>query len=102
MSLNPGWVGGLIGALGGLAGGIFGTYRSIQSAGGPRERRFMIGAAVVMWLGIGTFVVLLWTLPPSRKVWLWIPYGVLLLIGIVTVNRKLARIRREEAQGPRA
>ncbi len=77
--MNDGWIGGIAGGVIGLIGGIVGTYFSIKNTNGPRERAFMVKMSVVCWV-------------------LWIPYGILLPLGIVVGNRTQQRIRKEESQ----
>ena len=93
--MNPGIIGGLVG---GLAGGIIGTYFSITNTNGPRERAFMIKVSVIGWVAILVFIGLMFTLPSPYRHILWIPYGILLPLAIVTGNRKQQRIRQEESQ----
>ena len=94
-----GWIGGLVGAVVGLAGGVIGTYCSIRNTHGPRERQFMVRAAIVTWIAGLTFLVLLFVLPSLWRWLLWIPYGILLPTGILLGNRRHQQIRREEAAG---
>lgn len=96
--MHPGTIGGIIGGLGGLAGGIIGTYFSIKNTNGPKERAFMIKACIIGWIGILVFLGLMYALPNPYRYFLWIPYGILLPIAIVTGNRKQQRIRQEESQ----
>ena len=93
-----GWVGGALGCIIGLAGGIFGTYCSIKNTNGPRERAFMIRASVVCWIGVILFLGLMFALPNPYRHLLWIPYAILLPLGIIFGNRTQQRIRKEEAQ----
>lgn len=92
-----GWIGGVLGGVLGLAGGVVGTYCSIRNTNGPRERRFMVRAAIVTWIAAVTFLVLLFVLPSPWRWLLWIPYGILLPTGIIVGNRRQQQIRREEA-----
>ena len=96
--MHPGTIGGIIGGLGGLAGGIIGTYCSIKNTNGPKERAFMIKACVIGWIAILVFLGLMFALPSPYRYFLWIPYGILLPIAIVTGNRKQQRIRQKESQ----
>jgi len=96
--MHPGTIGGIIGGLGGLAGSIIGTYFSIKNTNGPRERAFMIKASVIGWVAILVFVGLMFALPNPYRFFMWIPYGILLPLTIVTGNRKQQRIRQEESQ----
>ena len=96
--MHPGTIGIIIGCLGGLAGGIIGTYCSIKNTNGPRERAFMIKVSVIGWIAILVFVGLMFALPNPYRYFLWIPYGILLPLAIVTGNRKQQRIRQEESQ----
>ncbi len=92
-----GWIGGVLGGMVGLAGGVIGTYFSIRNTHGPRERRFMVRAALVTWVAVVTFLVLLLVLPSPWRWLLWVPYGILLPMGIIFGNRRQQQIRREEA-----
>jgi len=92
-----GWIGGMLGGVLGLAGGIIGTYCGIRNTNGPRERRFMVRAAVVTWVGVLLFLALLFLLPSPWRFLLWVPYGILLPVGILLGNRRQQQIRREEA-----
>jgi hypothetical protein len=91
-----GWIGGVLGVVFGLAGGIIGTYFSIRNTNGPRERQFMVRAATVAWVLIVAFVVLLIVLPSPWRWLLWIPYSILLPLGIILGNRRQQQIRCEE------
>lgn len=92
-----GWIGGGLGVLFGVAGGAFGTYCSIKNTRGPRERSFMIRVASLWWLAAILFIGLLLVLPDPYRSLLWIPYAVLLPLGIIHGNRRQQRIRKEEA-----
>jgi len=98
MVMHPGTIGVIIGGLGGLAGGIIGTYCSIKNTNSPRERAFMIKVSVIGWIAILVFVGLMFALPNPYRYYLWIPYGILLPLTIITGNRKQQRIRQEESQ----
>ena len=100
--MNAGWIGGIAGGVLGLLGGLVGTYFSIKNTNGPRERAFMVKAAAVCWVAILVFIGLLLALPNPYRWFLWIPYAVLLPLGINYGNRKQQRIRDEEVQGPSA
>lgn len=93
--MNPGLVGGIVGSLLGVAGGLIGTYFSIKNTNGPRERAFMIRSAMVCWIGVSVFLAGMFLVPPAR-LWLWIPYGILLPLGIGCANKKQRAIRRTE------
>jgi Ca2+/Na+ antiporter len=91
-----GWIGGIVGSLLGLAGGIIGTYFSIKNTKGPRERAFMVKSAVVCWVAILVFLTLLLALPNPYRWFMWIPYGILLPLGIIYGNRRQQAIRQQE------
>ncbi|MDD2456635.1 MAG: hypothetical protein PHG96_02585 [Kiritimatiellae bacterium] len=84
------------GCLIGLGGGVIGTWASIRNTNGPRERAFMIRASVVMWVFGIAFLALMLVLPLPWRFLLWIPYGILLPLGIFFWNRTQRRIREEE------
>jgi hypothetical protein len=94
--MHPGVVGGIIGCLIGLVGGIIGTYCSVKNTNGSRERAFMIKFVIVCWIAGFIFLGLLFALPNPYRWYLWIPYGILLPIGINCGNRRQKRIRQEE------
>jgi Ca2+/Na+ antiporter len=96
--MNAGWIGGIAGSVIGLIGGIIGTYFSIKNTNGPRERAFMVKAGIVCWIAILLFFGLMLALPSPYRYFLWIPYAILLSLGIVFGNRTQRRIRNEESQ----
>jgi len=93
-----GWIGGIAGGVIGFAGGVIGTYFSIKNTNGPRECSFMIKSAGVCWIAILIFLGLLLGLPTPYRWFLWIPYSVLLPLGIIYGNRRQQAIRQEESQ----
>ena len=94
--MDPGLIGSIVGSLLGVAGGLIGTYFSIKKTNGPRERAFMIRAAAVCWIGLGALFAAMFFLPQAR-LWIWIPYFILLPFEIRYLNKKQAAIRREES-----
>ena len=91
------WIGAIAGSAIGLAGGVIGTYFGIKNTNGLRERHFMIRAAAVCWIGGLAFFALLLALPDPYRWLVWIPYAVLLPLGITWGNRRQQAIRDEEA-----
>lgn len=94
--MNAGVIGGTIGCIIGIVGGIIGTYCSIKNTAGPLERAYMVKVSVVTWITILVFLVLMYMLPNPYRFWLWVPYGVLLPLGITRINRTVAKIRETE------
>lgn len=88
-------VGGIVGSLLGVAGALIGTYSSIRNTSGPRERAFVIRSAIICWIGAALFLTVTFLLPQAG-LWLWVPYGILLPLGIRYWNRRQMAIRREE------
>jgi MFS family permease len=99
--MYAGLIGAIVGCVLGLAGGIIGTYFSIKNTNGPKERAFMVRAAVIGWIAIGIFLALLLILPSPYRYFMWIPYGILLPIGIIFGNKRQAKIRAEESKSSR-
>jgi len=93
-----GWIGGIAGGVLGIAGGIIGTYFSIKNTGGPRERAFMIKACVVCWIAVLIHLSVVLLAPTPYRHFAWLPYSILLPLGIVYGNRKQRRIAEEESQ----
>ncbi|MBN1782234.1 hypothetical protein JW948_13965 [bacterium] len=93
-----GLIGGIVGGVIGVTGGIIGTWCSIKNTQGPRERAFMIRASVAFWIFGVVFITLLLTLPAPYKWFLWLPWGMLLPLGIHRTNKKLREIRQEESK----
>jgi len=91
------WIGAAVGIVIGLSGGLVGTYCAIRNTNGPRERAYAIRSSVVCWAFISLFLVALFLLPPDFRVFVWIPYAILLALGIVNSNRTQQTIRQTEA-----
>ncbi len=89
---------GLMGGAVGVAGGFIGTYFSIRNTNGPRERKFMIKSAMVGWIAIVIFVGSILGLPDPYRFYMWIPFAILLPLGISYGNRRQQAIRIEESQ----
>ena len=94
--MDAGLIGGILGWVLGLGGGIVGTYFSIKNTKGPQEKAFMIKASIVAWAAISVFLLLMFLLPTPYRFWLWLPYGILLPLGIRTINKRIAEIRQKE------
>lgn len=99
--MSPGLIGGIFGSLVGVIGGIIGTFAAVRNTSGPREKAFTIKVSVIGWIVGIVFPALLLLLPSPWRFLLWVPYGILLPVGILYWNRTQARIRREEEQNPR-
>ena len=97
--MHPGLIGGLVGCFLGLVGGVVGTWATIRNTSGPRERAFVVKAAAIGWAAGLVFLALLILLPSPWRFLLWVPYGILLPLGIINGNRIQKRIRKEEARG---
>lgn len=96
-----GLLGGIVGSVIGVLGGAIGTYFSIRNTRGPKERAFVIKASVLCWVLVAAFVAAALLLPPPQRYLVWLPYAILLPLGILAWNRKQSRIRKEES-GERA
>lgn len=95
--MEAGMIGGILGGVLGTLGGAIGTWCSIRNTRGPRERAFMIKASVVAWIAIAVFLALMLLLPDPYRLWLWAPYGILLPLGIMHLNKRLFQIRADES-----
>ena len=91
------WAGALGGGVIGLIGAAVGVWHSVRNAKGPRERAFVIRAAVACGLLVALFTAGLFLLPGPYKWLLVIPYVVILLVGIRAANRRQSRIRSDES-----
>jgi hypothetical protein len=91
------WVGGILGGLLGIGGGALGTYFTIKNTQGPRERAFTIRASIVCWAFVIAFLVGLWLIPFWYNMLLWVPYPILLVLGIRKWNQTQLRIRQQES-----
>ena len=97
--MDAGLIGGIAGSVLGILGGAIGTWFSIKNTNGPRERAFMARVAIIAWVAITLFLALLLTLPQPYNFLMWIPYGILLPLGIRRTNRIQAELRRQEQPG---
>ena len=90
---------GLLGAIVGLLGGAVGTYLSIKNTSRPKERRFMLKTALVLWIVLGVMVFLLFIIPIPQRWLLWIPFFIVMTampFAILAGNKRQAQIRSEE------
>ena len=94
--MDAGIAGAIIGSTFGILGGIVGTVFSVKNTKGPRERQFMMRVAIGTWLGVTLFLVLLLLLPSPYRWLMWIPYGIVLPLAIISLNRKQRAIRSAE------
>ncbi len=90
-----GLIGGIVGSVIGVAGGAVGTYFSISRAKGDSARAFMIKSSVVVWLLVSAFVAAVVLLPTPWKHLIWVPYGVMLPLGIRYSNKRLAELESQ-------
>jgi len=90
-------IGGILGSVFGILGGAVGTYFSIRNTSSPRERRFVIRAAILVWIALGLTALAVFYLPTLR-VWAWVPICVMVVVGVPLLNRRQELIRREEAR----
>jgi hypothetical protein len=72
---------------------------SIRKTRGPRERAFVIKAALIRWALVAAFVAAMLLLPAPERFLLWVPCIVLAPIGVRIWNPNQFRIRREESEG---
>jgi len=100
-----GWIGGIAGGVIGTIGGIIGSWASISNARPRRVRRFMIWAAVAMWLVLAVMMTLIILVMSGvlPKWVIWTTQTVFLLFlgpAIVLTNRHIRAVERtEEEQG---
>ena len=92
-----GWIGPVVGGGVGLLGAIIGTYLTVKNTRGPRERRFAIKACILGWVFVLLFVAGMALLPGWSKLFLVIPYLVVLLFGIRMWNKIQFQIQKEES-----
>ena len=83
-------------------GGVFGTYMSIKSAKGPRERAYIIRASWICWTGITVFLLALFLIPRPWNFGMWLIYAPALVWFIRSTNQGQAIARGEDASGVRA
>lgn len=91
-----GWGGAILGSAIGITGGIFGTWASIRHTQTPAERAFMIRCAIGTWLFVGAFLLGLFLIPTPYNFLLWIPYPILLILGIRWMNARHLEIRQQQ------
>ena len=91
-----GWGGAILGSAIGILGGILGTWASIRHTNTPAERAFMIRCAIGTWLFVGAFLLGIFLIPSPYNYLLWIPYPILLILGIRWMNAQQAQFRQNE------
>lgn len=95
--MDAGSLGGVIGTANGILGGLIGAYFGVMNTNGPRERSFIIKTAIICWVCVIAFLAGLLFIPSPYNLILWIPYPILLLLGIKWCNQSQARTREEES-----
>lgn len=98
--MDPATVGLIVavgGTLLGFMGGVYGTWNSIQQTNGPRERTFVVKLAVLYWIVVPIFLVLVFVLPDPWNYYIWLPYGLWLTYTIRRSSIKQQTIREAEA-----
>lgn len=94
-----------LGVLGGLAGGIYGTYCSIQNTKTPAERSFVLRYSIAVWLAVLLLIVLPLVLRFAGLIDMWLSWAawalffLLLVPSIFWANRRQAALRAEDATG---
>lgn len=58
----------------------------------------MVKGSVVCAIAVILFLGLMFALPNPYRYFLWIPYSILLPLGIIFNNRRQQKIREEESQ----
>ena len=96
--MDAGIIGGITGGIIGLMGGIVGSYFSVKNTKGPKEKAFVIRATLILWILVIIYTGLLISLPFPQKLYLMIPYGFILPLGIWYWNRTQQNIRTKESQ----
>ena len=91
-----GWIGAIAGSLIGIAGGVFGTYRSIISTETPEARKAVVRLSVYVWGFLAVFLGLLYALPSPYGFFAWIPFG----IAMTLVSRHSNLERETSGTGP--
>lgn len=94
--MHPGLIGGIIGAIIGVAGGIIGSWATVKNASGPREKSFVVRAVTFSWILVLIFIGLLILLPRPWNFLMWVPYGIILPLGIIKWNKMQQAIIAEE------
>jgi hypothetical protein len=95
-TLLTAWGGAITGAALGVLGGAWGTYASLRNTLTPAERKFMIRCAVAVWMFVVLFIAAHFLASSPYNLLLWIPYTVILILGIQWMNRVQARLRSED------
>ena len=81
----------------GLMGGILGSYFSIKRAIDSKEKAFIIKIVIAGWIGTTIFLALLFLTPTPYRIFIFVPYSIIMTITIIKGNKILAKIRKEES-----
>ncbi|MEX0990969.1 MAG: hypothetical protein WD004_01675 [Actinomycetota bacterium] len=94
-----GLIGGFIGATFGIAGGIYGSVRSLRATTTPEERRFVIRVTVGAWVAIVGLIAIPLALWLTGVVPAWVYWACFILFfallgpAILWSNRRQAQLR---------
>ncbi|WP_353565564.1 hypothetical protein [Haloferula sargassicola] len=89
-------IAGITGSVLGVAGGLIGTYFSYRRARSARERRFVIRTSTATFVFVGSFLAILILFPQARPM-VFPSYVLVLSGGMILLDRRWRRIRKEEA-----
>ena len=81
----------------GLLGAAIGSWVSIHNTKGPRERAFVIRSVIYAWLLMILIMLPFLFIGSAYFAFAWIPYTILMSIGVSYWNKKQAKIRKEES-----
>ena len=93
-----GIIGAIFGLILGIGGTVFGTWCGIRSTKGPREHKMMVRGSIIILGGVLLFCALAFVLPGPYRYFIWIPYGLLMTLGIVKFEHLRRRVRKEEME----
>ncbi len=93
-----GIIGAVAGLILGIAGTVFGTWCGIRSTKGPREHKMMVKGSIIILGGVLLFCTLVFVLPGPYRYFIWIPYGLILIFGVIKFEHNRKRIRKEETK----
>lgn len=100
--MDTGTTGAIIGSALGIMGGLAGTYFSIRNTKSREEKSFVIKCSFVVWISVIAFLWGILALPKPYNHFLWLPYAILMPLGIRWMNRKQKAIQghnQEAGQG---
>ena len=93
--MDPGTIGGIIGAVLGGIGGLIGAKSSYMRCKTVKGKKLVVWFAIIGYLYFGALITAFFLMPHPHGFWVLIPNFMFIVLGIPMFNKRLAAHERE-------